>query len=94
MNNGISLKRKLKSAVLNILMYLATGLICLMLLGIIGYILIRGIPNISLKLLVVEAESYQRYNRNTAEHLKYAVYHIDNACYCTSNRRGRGGISE
>ena len=51
MNNGISLKRKLKSAVLNILMYLATGLICLMLLGIIGYILIRGIPNISLKLL-------------------------------------------
>lgn len=51
MNNGISQKRRLKSAVLNILMYLSTGLICLMLLGIIGYILIRGIPNISFKLL-------------------------------------------
>lgn len=51
MNNGISVKRKIKSAVLNILMYLAAGLICLMLLGIIGYILIRGIPHISWKLL-------------------------------------------
>lgn len=51
MNNGISAKRKFKSAVLNILMYLAAGLICLMLLGIIGYILVRGIPHISLELL-------------------------------------------
>lgn len=51
MNNGISVKRKIKSAVLNILMYLSAGLICLMLLGIIGYILIRGIPQISWKLL-------------------------------------------
>lgn len=51
MNNGISTSRKIKSAVLNIIMYLSAGLICLMLLGIIGYILVRGIPNISLKLL-------------------------------------------
>lgn len=51
MNNGISATRKIKSAVLNITMYLSAGLICLMLLGIIGYILVRGIPNISLKLL-------------------------------------------
>lgn len=51
MNNGISKKRKFKCAVLSILMYLSAGLICLMLLGIIGYILARGIPNISLKLL-------------------------------------------
>lgn len=51
MNNGISTKRKVKSALLNIFMYLSAGLICCMLLGIIGYILIRGIPHISLKLL-------------------------------------------
>ena len=51
MNNRISAKRKFKSAVLNIIMYLSAGLICLMLLGIIGYILVRGIPNISFKLL-------------------------------------------
>lgn len=51
MNNGISAKRKIKSAALNVLMYLAAGLICLMLLGIIGYILIRGIPHITWKLL-------------------------------------------
>lgn len=51
MNNGISINRKIKITILNILMYLAAGLICLMLLGIIGYILIRGIPNISWGLL-------------------------------------------
>ena len=51
MNDKISILRKFKSAVLNILMYLAAGLICFMLLGIIGYILVRGIPNISFKLL-------------------------------------------
>ncbi len=51
MNNSISRTRKFKSAVLNILMYLSAGLICLMLLGIIGYILIRGIPHISWKFL-------------------------------------------
>lgn len=51
MNDKISTSRKVKSAVLNILMYLSAGLICLMLLGIIGYILIRGIPNISWRFL-------------------------------------------
>lgn len=51
MNNGISANRKIKITILNILMYLSAGLICLMLLGIIGYILIRGIPNISWGLL-------------------------------------------
>lgn len=51
MNKGISSRRKFKGAVLNALMYLCAGLICLMLLGIIGYILFRGLPHISLKLL-------------------------------------------
>lgn len=51
MNNKISTLRRIKNAILNILMYLSAGLICLMLLGIICYILIRGIPNISLKFL-------------------------------------------
>lgn len=51
MNNGISANRKIKITILNILMYLSAGLICLMLLGIIGYILVRGIPNISFGLL-------------------------------------------
>lgn len=51
MNNTIAGKRKLKSAVLNLLMYLSTGFICFILLGMIGYILARGIPNISFELL-------------------------------------------
>lgn len=51
MNSGISSRRKFKSAVLNILIYLSAGIICFMLLGIIGYILIRGIPNITFELI-------------------------------------------
>lgn len=51
MQEKISLNRKIKSAVLNILMYLSAGIICLILLGVIGYILYRGLPHISIKLL-------------------------------------------
>lgn len=51
MQDKISLGRKIKSAVLNILMYLSAGTIALILLGIIGYILYRGLPHISLDFL-------------------------------------------
>jgi phosphate transport system permease protein len=47
MNNGISKKRKIKDVILNILMYAAAGLICALLIGLIGYIIYRGIGNIS-----------------------------------------------
>lgn len=40
-------KRKTKDIVLDILVYLAAGLVCILLLGLTGYILYRGIPNIS-----------------------------------------------
>ena len=46
-----SIKRKIKSTVLDILMYLSAGIICLILLGVIGYILYRGLPHISIELL-------------------------------------------
>lgn len=39
--------RKLKDCIGNLLMILAVGLVCGLLLGIIGYILYRGIPNLS-----------------------------------------------
>lgn len=47
MANTISTVRKIKDGILNILMLLSAGLICTLLLGLIGYILYRGIPNIS-----------------------------------------------
>lgn len=47
MNDTISTARKAKDALLNILMCLAAGIICLLLVGLIGYILYRGIPSIS-----------------------------------------------
>ena len=51
MQDRISTKRKVKCAILNILMYLSAGIICLILLGLIGYILYRGLPHISIEFL-------------------------------------------
>ena len=51
MQDKISLERKIKCTVLNILMYLSAGIICLISLGLIGYILYRGLPYISLEFL-------------------------------------------
>ena len=51
MHEKISLNRKIKCTILNVLMYLSAGIICLILLGIIGYILYRGLPHISLGFL-------------------------------------------
>ena len=51
MQDKISTKRKVKCALLNILMYLSAVIICLILLGLIGYILYRGLPHISLEFL-------------------------------------------
>jgi phosphate transport system permease protein len=51
MQDKISTSRKIKCAVLNILMYSSAWIICLILLGLIGYILYRGLPHISLEFL-------------------------------------------
>lgn len=51
MADTISKTRKIKGFVMNMLMYLAAGLICVLLLGLIGYILYRGIPYISWELI-------------------------------------------
>ena len=51
MQEKISINRKIKSTFLNILMYLSAGIICLILLSVIGYILYRGLPHISIEFL-------------------------------------------
>jgi len=51
MNEKISNIRKIKCIVLNALIWSAAGVICLILLGIILYILGKGLPHISLKFL-------------------------------------------
>ena len=51
MHEKISIERKIKCTILNGLMYASAGLICLILLGLIGYILYRGLGNISWELL-------------------------------------------
>ncbi len=47
MTDTISKTRKIKDILLNLLMILSAGFICCLLLGIIGYILYRGIPHVS-----------------------------------------------
>lgn len=51
MTDTISTERKIKGLLLNILMVLAVGLVCILLLGLIGYILYRGVPYLSWELL-------------------------------------------
>ena len=51
MQEKISINRKIKSIFLNVLMYLSAGIICLILLSVIGYIIYRGLPHISLEFL-------------------------------------------
>ncbi len=51
MQEKISAKRRLSGIILNVLMCLATGVILLVLLGAGGYVLFRGVPHITLKLL-------------------------------------------
>ena len=47
MTDTISKARKIKDSILSLLMFLSAGLICALLVGLIGYILYRGIPHIS-----------------------------------------------
>ncbi len=51
MNETISAARRAKVFLLNALMYLAAGLVCLLLVGIIGYLLFRGVPYITWELV-------------------------------------------
>ena len=54
MQNKISKTRKVKDGIANFSMYFASGAILLLLALIIGYILFRGLPNITLKLLTTK----------------------------------------
>lgn len=51
MTDTISRTRKIKDLLLNLLMILSAGFICCLLLGLIGYILYRGITHISWTLI-------------------------------------------
>lgn len=47
----ISVNRKIRCLIMNILVYLSAGVVCLIVIGIISYILCRGLPHISLEFL-------------------------------------------
>ena len=47
MTDTISKTRKIRDHILNVLVFLSAGFICCLLMGLIGYILYRGIPHIS-----------------------------------------------
>lgn len=51
MGDSLSVKRKMTDLILQTFMLLAVGLICLLLQGVIGYILFRGLPHISWELV-------------------------------------------
>ncbi|MBQ7875976.1 MAG: phosphate ABC transporter permease PstA [Clostridia bacterium] len=51
MGEKISVARKIKCVFLNMLMYAATAIICIILVGIVGYIFYRGIGHITWELI-------------------------------------------
>ena len=51
MKQGRSLSRRIKDGVLRGIMYLCAGITCALLIFLIGYIFVRGIPNLSWELL-------------------------------------------
>ena len=51
MHQGISASRRAYNIILRVLMYLAAGLTCLLVLFLIGYVLYKGVPNLSWKLV-------------------------------------------
>ena len=50
----ISVKRQLYAVIMKVLMYIAVGIIILFFIGLIGYILYRGIPYVSVELLTTK----------------------------------------
>ena len=51
MHQGISASRRAYNIILCALMYLAAGLTCLLVLFLIGYVLYKGVPNLSWELV-------------------------------------------
>ena len=51
MHQGISAFRRAYNIILRVLMYLAAGLTCLLVLFLIGYVLYKGVPNLSWELV-------------------------------------------
>ena len=54
MNEKISNTRKIRDFILKSLVWLSAGIICLLLLGMLCFILIKGLPHISLKFLTTK----------------------------------------
>ena len=51
MHQGISVSRRAYNIILRVLTYLAAGLTCLLVLFLIGYVLYKGVPNLSWELV-------------------------------------------
>lgn len=54
MKNGISLRRRIYIGLMKSLMWLSAGIIIALILFMVGYIMIKGIPNVSLNLLLTK----------------------------------------
>ncbi|MBQ3185523.1 MAG: phosphate ABC transporter permease PstA [Firmicutes bacterium] len=75
MKEKISTERKIKCALINTLMYISAGIICIILAGIIGYILYRGLPNINIE-FVTSKPSLIKENIGILPNILNTVYII------------------
>ena len=47
----ISKRRKAYCAVMKTITYIAVGIVCALVIGIVGYVLVKGLPNVTLSLI-------------------------------------------
>lgn len=90
----MSTKRKAYNLLLPIVVYAAAGLTVLLLAGIIGYVLVKGLPNVSISLLT-SVPSVIRNVKGILPYILNTLYVVIlSVAHRASPRRGRGRLSE
>ena len=86
--------RKAKGNILKGLIYFCAGFTVLLLVAILGYIFVRGIPHITWELLSTSPSHIRDTIGNTSEYSEYLIYYPADPVDCPASGCGGGRISE
>lgn len=87
-----SARRKAYITAMKLLMGVAAVLTCALVVGMIGYILGNGIPNITWEMLSTAPELSCQPRRHPAGHPEHALHRHRDAFNRAAARRGRGHL--
>ena len=92
--NRFSKKRKAYIGLMKALMWLSAALTAALVLFMIGYVLARGLPNVSWQLLSTKPSYLRNEIGILPDILNTALYRPGDARYRSAAGRGRGGLSD